>query len=368
MNHLLTVYYDNKPSYDILVDKSYDLLKDKLCSLNMAGRRFLIMSDSNVSKHYCEAIKDNIAPIASSIAEFIFDAGEDNKNLDTISECYEVLIRYGFDRNDIIIALGGGVVGDMAGFAAATYLRGIQFIQLPTSLLAMVDSSIGGKTGVDFKAYKNMVGAFHQPKLVYINLTTLTTLPDREFYSGMGEIIKHGLIKSNAYYSWLKEHREAVIAKDIDLIGEMIIRSCMIKKDVVQADPKEAGERALLNFGHTIGHSIEKLMNFSLLHGECVAVGMASAAFISLNRGLISETEYIDILETIKAFKLPISITGLIKEDIYMVTRLDKKMDLDTIRFILLKEIGEAIIDPTVSKDEIIKAAESILEESTPDC
>jgi 3-dehydroquinate synthase len=225
----------------------------------------------------------------------------------------------------------------------------------------MVDSSIGGKTGVDYKAYKNMVGAFHQPKLVYMNLSALLTLKDREFYSGMGEIIKHGLIKDRSYYEWLKEHQEAIKAKELTALKDMVTLSCLIKKAVVEKDPKEKGDRALLNFGHTNGHSVEKLKDLTLLHGECVSIGMAAASFISMKRGNITSAEYEDILTTIKLFNLPVSVEGLSAGEIYDVTKLDKKMDSDKIRFILLNGIGNSVIDPTVSKDEMLTAIHTIL-------
>lgn len=187
----------------------------------------------------------------------IFEAGESQKNLDTVKMIYEKLILAKFDRKDLLVALGGGVTGDITGFTAATYLRGIDFVQIPTSLLAQVDSSIGGKTGVDFDSYKNMVGAFHMPKLVYINVSTLTTLSDEQFISGMGEIIKHGLIKDSAYFDWLIENHDRILARDKDVLMEMIRVSCNIKRVVVENDPTEKGDRALLNFGHTLGHAIE---------------------------------------------------------------------------------------------------------------
>jgi 3-dehydroquinate synthase len=226
----------------------------------------------------------------------------------------------------------------------------------------MVDSSIGGKTGVDFRAYKNMVGAFHQPKLVYMNITTLLSLPDPEYYSGMGEIIKHGLIKDKAYYHWLKENKIAIVNRSYDTLLEMIYRSCLIKKEVIERDPKEMGERALLNYGHTIGHSVERLKNFTLLHGECVCIGMAAAAYISFKRGQITQSDYEDILITIKQFKQPNSTSGLSAEEVYEVTKADKKMDSDRIRFILLEEIGQAVIDSSVTKEEMLEAIHTILD------
>ncbi len=361
MKDTLTVNYEGRPAYNILLKPDFKELAGAVEDLDMRDRRFMILTDSNVAGYYLEAVKQVLIPIARSVEYVIIPAGEASKNLDTVSLCYERLIQCGFDRKDVLVALGGGVAGDLTGFVAATYLRGIRFIQVPTSLLAMVDSSIGGKTGVDFKAYKNMVGAFHQPKLVYMNLSTLLSLPEPEFYSGMGEIIKHGLIKDSAYYRWLKDRRETIRSRSYETLREMIYQSCFIKKEVVERDPKELGERALLNFGHTIGHSVEKLKDLSLLHGECVCIGMAAASYLSYKRGNITKQEYEDILEIIMQFKEPVSVGGLSADEIYQVTRLDKKMDSDKIRFILLQEIGNAVIDPSVTKEEMLEAIHSIL-------
>lgn len=361
MNNTLTINYENKPCYDILMEPDFNKLNDAIETLGLSGRRFMIITDSNVGKLFLDVLKNVLGSVAKSIHTFTFPAGETSKNLDTVRQCYEELILAGFDRNDCLIALGGGVVGDLTGFVAATYLRGVRFLQIPTSLLSMVDSSIGGKTGVDFASYKNMVGAFHQPKLVYMNLSLLNTLPHREYYSGMSEIIKHGLIKDADYYRWLKENKDPIDHKSYPVLSEMIYRSCKIKKAVVEMDPKEQGERALLNYGHTIGHSVEKLKDLKLLHGECVSIGMCAAAYLSLKRGYITTTEYEDIRDIIKLYQQPINVIGLSPDDIYEVTKLDKKMDKEQIRFILLKDIGHAIIDTNVNRDEMLEAIQAIL-------
>ncbi len=361
MNQLLTVNYEGQPAYDICLEPDFCRLSEALSPMKLNSRKVMIITDSNVKKHYLGEVRTILSSCAKLVESISFPAGEASKNLDTVSLCYEQLIHFGFDRNDVLVALGGGVVGDLTGFVAATYLRGIRFIQIPTSLLSMVDSSIGGKTGVDFKAYKNMVGAFHQPKLVYLNLSTLLTLPEAEYFSGMGEIIKHGLIKDLDYYQWLKTQETAIQARDYEALRSMVYRSCHIKRAVVEQDPKEQGERALLNFGHTIGHSIEKLKELSLLHGQCVCLGMAAASYLSLKRGAISEAEYQDILQTMLRFRQPITVQGLSADQVYEVTRSDKKMDADKIKFILLEKIGNAVIDTTVSKDEILSAIQSIL-------
>ena len=230
----MKVNYEQKPCYDIVFSKDFNLLNDEIQQLNISNKRICIVTESNVGPLYANEVKDIFMSNSKEVIIFEFTAGEAHKNLDTISELYTVLIENKFDRNDMLVALGGGVVGDMTGYAAATYLRGIDFIQIPTSLLAQVDSSIGGKTGVDYKAYKNMIGAFYQPKLVYMNLSTLNSLPDREYYSGMGEIVKHGLIKDSDYFYWLKENYQKILDRDYDTLFTMIYNSCNVKRKVVE--------------------------------------------------------------------------------------------------------------------------------------
>lgn len=344
-----------KKIYDICLDNSYGHLREKLEELGVPGRKVCIVTDSQVAPLYLKEIANLCSGLASKVTHFVFEAGEASKNLTVIEKIYEKLIIEKFDRKDYIIALGGGVTGDMAGYAAATYLRGIDFIQLPTTLLSQVDSSIGGKTGVDFQQYKNMVGAFHQPALVYMNLNTLKTLDDRQLCAGMAEVIKHGLIKNSGYYEWIKAHTAMILEKDYDTLEHMIYESCLIKGGVVERDPKEQGERALLNFGHTIGHSVEKLKDFEWLHGECVALGMAAAAAISAGKGLISGDTCQDIKEVLTAFHLPVRVDGLDPEDILAATKSDKKMDGGKVKFILLESPGNAFIDREVSDKEILE-------------
>lgn len=360
--NILTVHSDDKPIYDIVFSESFDELNRALADFNLSNRRVCIVSESRVAGFYMEALKEVFSPVAREVIDFVFPEGEASKNLNTVQKLYEKLILAHFDRKDLLVALGGGVVGDLTGFAAATYLRGIDFIQVPTSLLAQVDSSIGGKTGVDFDAYKNMVGAFHMPKLVYMNLSALKTLSRRQFISGMGEIIKHGLIKDMDYYQWMKEHREDILKLDLKVLSKLIYRSCEIKRDVVESDPKEQGERALLNFGHTLGHAVEKLENFTMLHGECVSLGMVCAVYISCQRGLITGEMYEDIRDTLKGFGLPVTLTqaALDAREIVNTTRLDKKMEAGTIKFILLNPAGRAVIDKTVDDAQMLAAARCI--------
>lgn len=362
MNTIITVNYEDKPVYDITLEYDYTMLYRELNRLRTSERKICIVTDSNLSKHYLNELIEILKDYAKVVETFTFPAGELSKNLDTVQALYSRLIQSNFDRKDLLFALGGGVVGDLTGYTAATYLRGIQFVQLPTSLLAMVDSSIGGKTGVDFQAYKNMIGAFHQPAAVYMNLTTLYSLSDNQYNSGLGEIIKHGLIKDSSYYTWLKENVEGIKGRESNALKEMVYRSCKIKQEVVEKDPTELGERALLNFGHTVGHAVEKLMDFKLLHGECVAVGMVAASYLSYKKNGITRKELEDIKEVIKAFELPTSVKELDPQEVFRVTTHDKKMEGDKIKFILLKKIGEAYIDIDVTQEEILESIQYILE------
>ena len=356
----IKVQKENEFSYDILLKNDFSELGAAIKNLSLERRKVCIVTESNVGPLYLDQVKEQLEQVCSHVSIFTFPAGEKQKNLDTINDIYEHLILEKFDRKDFLVALGGGVTGDLTGFAAASYLRGISFVQVPTTLLAQVDSSIGGKTGVDFRQYKNMVGAFHQPVLVYMNLSALKTLPDVEFSCGMGEVLKSGLIKDEAFYDWTINHMFDILDRDTEILKEMIAKCCKIKKYVVEKDPKEKGERALLNFGHTIGHAIEKLMNFELHHGQCVGLGMVAAAYISFKRGMLSMEELYEIRDMNVGFDLPITFQGLEPEKILAATKLDKKMEQGKIRFILLKAIGKAYIDSNVTDEEILSALDFI--------
>lgn len=364
-NNRLAVSYQGSHCYDIVLEHHFGGLVEELDQLEFAGRKLCIVTDSKVGFLYAKELASILEMVSSSVVIFEFQAGEENKNLDVVRELYHFLIESNFDRKDGLVALGGGVVGDLTGFAAATYLRGIRFIQVPTTLLAMSDSSIGGKTGVDFEHYKNMVGAFYMPKLVYMNVSALNSLDTKQYCSGFGEVIKHGLIRDAAFYHWLTEQREGILQRTPDLLEQMIRKNCEIKREVVQADPMEQGERAILNFGHTIGHAVEKRMNFAWLHGECVGVGMIAAAYLSMCRGRITENELNELMALTKAYHLPVSLSNsnLTAEEILETAEKDKKKDGSKIKFILLDEIGHARIDTSVSKEEMTKAIQFLLGE-----
>ena len=363
MSDRMTVHRDGKPIYDIVMEENYDKLGKEVAALSVQERRLCVVTDSTVAELYSETVIRQLEPVCKEVHLFVFEAGEKNKNLDTVRKLYEFLIQNHYDRNDMLVALGGGVVGDLCGFTAATYLRGIRFIQVPTTLLSQVDSSIGGKTGVDFDAYKNMVGAFHMPQLVYTAAASLLTLTEEQFACGMGEVIKHGLIMDAGYYEWLQEHREEILARDLSICEQMILISCRIKRDVVEQDPTEQGIRGLLNFGHTLGHAIEKLMDFKLLHGQCVALGSIAAAYLSAGRGEITMDEAVQIRNVFEEFGLPVSIKdfGLAKEAVIAATKNDKKMDSGKIKFILLHRIGEAFIDRTVTDEQMEQSLDLLM-------
>ena len=361
MAKIIPVCKGNNELYRIYIEDSFLNLSLVLNEFELQNRKVCIVTDSNVSKLYETTVRSSIEKITAQITTFVMNAGEENKNLDTVENLYQHLIEHHFDRKDLLLALGGGVVGDLCGYCAATYLRGIDFVQIPTTLLAQTDSSIGGKTGVDFQNYKNMVGAFHMPKLVYMNLSVLKSLDERQFASGMAEVLKHGLIKNSAYYEWLIDHFNEINDREYEILEEMIYQSCLVKKSVVEKDPTEQGERALLNFGHTIGHAIEKYMDFKYTHGECVALGCIAAANISYQRKMLSTEEFYEIRDMFVPFSLPISITDIDSKEIIALTKSDKKMEGNHVKFILLKKVGKAVIDTTVTDEEMIHAVNELI-------
>jgi len=360
MSQRLQVMMNRKPCYDIVFAPNFESLQEELALLETAEKKLCIVTDSKVDSIYGEAVLSLIQRSCAKTVKFVFENGEENKNLDTVKKLYQFLIEEKFDRKDMLVALGCGVVGDLTGFAAATFLRGIDFIQIPTTLLAQADSSIGGKTGVDFDGYKNMVGAFKMPRLVYMNLSTLQTLDERQYYAGFAEIMKHGLIRDAIFYEWLLENMYEICERDLNIVEEMLVRSCTVKKMIVEKDPTEQGDRALLNLGHTIGHAIEKAKNFELLHGECVALGIVAAAYISWKKELLSMDEYYEIRDMFVPFYLPITVDNIDPAEIVALTKSDKKMEGNTIKFVLLKKIGKAVIDRTVTEEEMLAAVNEI--------
>ncbi len=327
--------------YDILIERG---LIGKVGALvrnvTKAGKAFVI-TDSNVGALYADVVTESLRESGFDTALFTFPAGERSKTLDTIAAMYDYMADFRMSRRDIVVALGGGVTGDMAGFAAATYMRGISFVQIPTSLLAQVDSSVGGKTGVDIRQGKNLVGAFHQPSLVIIDPDTLGTLPELYFSDGMAEVIKYGCIKDREFFETLESGDAA------EMIEDVIERCVSIKRDVVNRDEKESGERMLLNFGHTLGHSLEKIYNFDgLSHGQAVAIGMVMIARASESAGITAGGTAARIEALCKKYNLPVSDKASAAE-IAAGCAGDKKAGGGSVNLVLLKSLGESFIEPT---------------------
>lgn len=348
--------------YSIYFENSFENLLNAFESNDLLGRKVCIITDSNTYKFYNEEISNILKNSFDEIYSFKFEAGEQSKNLNTIQNMYDFFLNCRLDRKSIIVALGGGVVGDMAGFAAATYMRGIKFVQIPTSLLAQVDSSVGGKVGVDFKGTKNIIGAFYQPDFVYINVHTLETLPSKEFSAGMAETIKYGMIMNKTFYEYINLNKDKILNMDKSNLKYIIKCACEFKADVVNKDEKESGLREILNFGHTIGHAIETLLNFKLVHGQCVAVGMVAATYISYKAGNITKAELENLENVLKYFNLPTRINGIDSNSIYNQMFLDKKVSNNTLSFVLLNKIGDVYRTKDVTKNEILEAINYILE------
>lgn len=362
MSKLINVKYNKKPCYDICIEKNFKGLSGKLSEVFQGEKKACIVTDSTVGKLYAEQVKEAVKDNFIDVKVFTFKAGEESKNMDTVNAGIEFLLENKFTRKDVILALGGGVVGDTAGFMASIYMRGIDFVQIPTSLLACVDSSVGGKTGVDYKGYKNIIGAFYMPKLVYINTGTLSSLTARQYYSGMGEVLKYGLIMDAKYYEWILDNMYGIFDLKPAILEEMIEKACTCKQKVVEADPCEAGLRKILNFGHTLGHAIEKHVDFKLLHGECVALGMICAAHISWKREMISMEDFFEIRDMMVPFNLPITVENIDPKEVVKLTKSDKKNDSGSkkAKFVLLSKVGKAVFDEEVSDEEMLTALAEI--------
>ncbi len=294
--------------------------------------------------------------ISSSIR--CIPAGEQYKTLRTVERLYDAFVLAALDRKSVAIAVGGGVIGDMVGFAAASYLRGIRFVQVPTTLLAQVDSSVGGKTGVDLPSGKNLVGAFHQPVTVIIDLNTLGTLPQRELTSGLAEVIKYGIIIDNVFYNWLKEHMGELLARDHEHLKHAIMRSCEIKSAVVAEDETEQGLRAILNFGHTVGHAIESVTNYSVYrHGEAISIGMVSACLVGEELGITPHEITRDVRSCLISAGLPVDFPQTLNlEAIHQSMLLDKKTQSGKLRFVIAERIGNVRIVDNVSPELVFRA------------
>ncbi|HXH03320.1 MAG TPA: 3-dehydroquinate synthase [Candidatus Competibacteraceae bacterium] len=319
------------------------------------GREVLVVSNETIAPLYLEHIRTALTGLRH--AALILPDGEQYKTLEVLGRIFDELLHQRFGRNCTLIALGGGVVGDMTGFAAACYQRGVHFIQIPTTLLAQVDSSVGGKTGVNHPLGKNMIGAFHQPRCVLADTDTLTTLPARELKAGLAEVIKYGLIRDLAFLEWLEANLDALLARDAAALSEAIERSCRIKAEIVGRDERESGLRALLNLGHTFGHAIETGLGYGAwLHGEAVAAGMVMAADLSARLGWLRPEEVARVTRLLARAGLPVQgPAGLDEERFLALMAVDKKVQDGKLRLILLRALGEGVICDDVAP-ELLRA------------
>jgi 3-dehydroquinate synthase len=335
-----------------LADRSYpihigkNLLSDASLILPHLKRKHVaIVTNTTVAPLYLDKLSQTLQAAGVKVISIILPDGEAYKNSETLNTIYDVLLQNRCERSTTLIALGGGVIGDLTGYAAATYLRGVPFIQVPTTLLSQVDSSVGGKTGINHPLGKNMIGAFYQPQLVLADIGTLQTLPAREFAAGMAEVIKYGLIRDADFFDWLELNMASLMQLNEAELSYAIYRSCQNKADVVAKDEHEQGERALLNLGHTFGHAIENAMGYGVwLHGEAVAAGTMMAADLSQRMGWLAQSDVARIQKSFEAANLPIAAPSLGVERYLDLMGLDKKVENGKIRLILQQGIGKSVI------------------------
>ena len=346
-------------SYPIVIGEG--LLRDaSLVGGHVHARDVLIVSNTTVAPLYLGALEASLRP-RRTVATLLPD-GESYKTLDTVERILDVLVANRFGRDCALVALGGGVVGDMAGFAASLYQRGVAFVQVPTTLLAQVDSAVGGKTGVNHPGGKNLIGAFHQPAAVLADTTTLSTLPPRELRAGLAEVVKYGLIRDEAFFAWLEAHSQALLAGDTLALVHVIRRSCEIKAAVVGRDEHERGERALLNLGHTFGHAIESATGYGRwLHGEAVGAGMVMAARMSHESGFLGTADLDRVISLIERLGLPTHVPELQPQAMLEHMRIDKKVLDGRIRLVLLRGIGQAFVTADYDEGRLRRTLEAHL-------
>lgn len=335
-----------------LGDRSYpisigqNLLSDpSLVTKHIGGKQVAVVTNTTVGPLYLDRLVEILKGAGKQVTAIVLPDGEEEKNWASLMRVFDALLEQKCDRKTTLIALGGGVIGDLTGFAAATYMRGVPFIQVPTTLLAQVDSSVGGKTGINHPLGKNMIGAFYQPQAVIADTTTLNTLPDRELSAGLAEVIKHGAIIDPAFFDWIESNIGRLLGRDPAALAYAVQRSCEIKADVVRQDEREGGLRAILNFGHTFGHAIEAGLGYGeWLHGEAVGCGMVMAADLSHRLGFIDAAARERLVALVKAARLPVVAPDLGIERWLELMQVDKKNEGGQIKFILLKPLGTSVI------------------------
>lgn len=349
-------------SYEIKIGPGLLKQLGRHCASLKLGGRCAIISDRNVAPKFAEAAQASLKKAGFDSVLITVPAGETAKSLKVVEQCYDALANHRLERKSFIVALGGGVVGDLAGFVASSYLRGIAFVQVPTTLLAQVDSSVGGKVGVNLKSGKNLVGAFHQPRLVLCDLDTLRTLPVREFRAGLAEVIKYGIIYDAALFERLERDLPKLLKRDAGTLMDVIAPCCEIKADVVGQDETESGLRAILNFGHTIGHAIENISGYGkYLHGEAISIGQVAAAKISTDALGLSQRDVERITTLFQAAGLPtaIKLSAAQRKKLFAAMRLDKKVSAGEIKFVLAKRIGQVVWGQQVPESLIQQAVNS---------
>jgi 3-dehydroquinate synthase len=350
-----------KNSYEILIGEDVMGRAELVTKMKNDADRYVIVTDSDVNPLFGDVVKEKLEETALPVDIIEIPAGEASKSLNTVLEVARQLIGLKVSRKSLLIALGGGVVGDVTGFIASIYMRSIPYIQIPTTLLAQVDSSVGGKTGVDLPEGKNLLGTFYQPKAVYVDLSFLKTLSDKDFANGLAEIIKYGIIGSHDLFELLEFEKDGIKKRSPSLMESLIARSCKIKADIVEMDEKELGLRRILNFGHTLGHALEAASGYSLFHGEAVSIGMVGAARISHRLNYLDRDSCTRIIDLIKEYELPVKIpAGMETSQIVAFMGTDKKVVAGRLHFVLVKEIGVPFVTPDVPPGVVVETIKEL--------
>ena len=343
-------------SYPIHIGSGLLARLDELLRPVVRGRNCLIVTDATVAPLYAGACADAIAKLGVKCSQAVIPSGENSKSGEQLFRLYEAAVAAGIDRKSFVVALGGGVVGDLAGFLAASFLRGVQLIQIPTTLLAMVDSAVGGKTGINLPQGKNLVGAFHQPSLVVCDIAALKTLPRRELVAGLAEVVKYGVIWDAELFAMIENNAEKIIAGDSELLSQLVARSCEIKAEVVSKDEREDSLRAILNFGHTLGHALEAVAGYGhFLHGEAISVGMVYAAKLSVAFHGMPQSDADRLTKLLVRLGLPVAAPEFAWEPLRQAMGVDKKNTLGKLKFVLAKKIGEVEFGCEVPEDVMQK-------------
>jgi 3-dehydroquinate synthase len=333
------------------------LVDSALYAPHLGGGDVVVITDQTVAPLYLDHVGVALKSAGARVSNFVVKPGEEAKSWQTLNSIFDALLKARVGRDALIVALGGGVIGDLAGFAAAIYQRGVPFVQVPTTLLAQVDSSVGGKTAINHPLGKNMIGAFHQPLAVVSDVATLASLPARELRAGIAEVIKHGLALDAAFFDWLEWSIEKLVARDAEALSYAVRRSCELKAQIVAGDERESGARALLNFGHTFGHAIEAASGYGAwLHGEAVAAGMVMAAELSRRQGMIGESDVERVRALIRRGGLPVAGPPIAPEKMLELMAVDKKAAQGKVRFVLLESIGKAVLKGGVEEGAVRKA------------